>query len=230
MQRRRFRYAPAAALAAAALALAGCNGDSDGGGSGPYGAPDPATSESATDEPTDDDDGADGTDDTDGGDETDDGSQDEPSGRVAPFPADTSRDTQAAAGDIDLLLVEARTGRHEGYDRVVLEFTGSGTPGWVGEYVENPVQDGSGLPIEVDGEATIQVTVEGTRYPDKTDDYFSPTVLSVEGEAIEEVDVGGTFEGYTQVVVGVDDGDAPFRVFSLTDPTRVVIDVQHTED
>ncbi|UFU01992.1 hypothetical protein LQF12_10750 [Ruania suaedae] len=218
------RYLPLAVLTATALSLAGCTDAPEESGEGTTDQPDPTTSapaeddtESPSPEPTEEE-------------STEDTSQDSPAEGSEPFPADTSRDTQAAEGGYDLLLVEARTGRHDGYDRVVLEFTGSGTPGWVGEYVEDPVEDGSGRPIDIEGEAALQVTVEGTRYPDKTDDYFSPAVLPVEGEAIEEADIGGTFEGYTQVIVGVEDEGSPFRVFSLTDPTRVVIDVQDVED
>ena len=37
--------------------------------------------------------------------------------------------------------------------------------------------------------------------------------------------VGGTFEGYTQVLAGIDGDPVPFRVFTLTDPSRLVVDV-----
>ncbi|UFU07826.1 AMIN-like domain-containing (lipo)protein [Ruania halotolerans] len=227
MQHTRIRYVPTAVLATAMLALAGCTGDSDDAPSGP--ASEPATTEptesegpAETDEPTEDattqDPSADPT------------ADDEPSGGAAPFPADTSTDIQEQDGEADLLLVDARTGAHEGFDRVVIDFEGSGTPGWTAEYVDEAFQDGSGHPITLEGDAVLEVRLEGTRYPEKTDDYFSPTVLEHEGEQVEQVDVGGTFEGYTQVVLGLDEPGAPFRVFSLTDPIRVVIDVQHLDD
>ena len=44
-------------------------------------------------------------------------------------------------------------------------------------------------------------------------------------QAVEPV-LRGVFEGYTQAFVGVDDEQRPFRVFSLEDPTRVVVDVR----
>ncbi|SEE27180.1 AMIN-like domain-containing (lipo)protein [Ruania alba] len=232
MRRTRIRYVPAAALAAA-LALAGCDGDGGGGSPGDGGgATDPTTSESEpaaeptaepSEDPTSDQESSEPT-------ETAPTSEDEPSEGAEPFPADTSTDTQAQEGEPDALLVDARTGAHEGFDRVVIEFDGTGTPGWTAEYVDEAVQDGSGNPILLEGDAVLEVRLDGTRYPEKTDDYFSPTTLDHEGEEVEQVDVGGTFEGYTQVVLGIDDSDAPFRVFSLTDPVRVVIDVQHVED
>jgi hypothetical protein len=38
----------------------------------------------------------------------------------------------------------------------------------------------------------------------------------------------GTFEGQSPVYVGLSAADAPFRVFVLTDPTRLVVDVQRS--
>ena len=40
-----------------------------------------------------------------------------------------------------------------------------------------------------------------------------------------DVYVGGTFEGYTQVLAGIDGAAVPFRVFALADPSRLVVDV-----
>ncbi|VXB60825.1 hypothetical protein NOCARDAX2BIS_250047 [Nocardioides sp. AX2bis] len=41
--------------------------------------------------------------------------------------------------------------------------------------------------------------------------------------------VAGTFEGFTQVLAGIDGDRAPFRVFTLTSPPRLVVDVAATE-
>ena len=43
---------------------------------------------------------------------------------------------------------------------------------------------------------------------------------------VEEVQLLGVFEGYTQAFVGVDGEQRPFRVFGLENPTRVVVDVR----
>ena len=43
--------------------------------------------------------------------------------------------------------------------------------------------------------------------------------------AVAEVQVNGWFEGYTQVFAGVEGDERPFRVFTLTDPPRLVVDV-----
>ena len=38
----------------------------------------------------------------------------------------------------------------------------------------------------------------------------------------------GTFEGQTQVFLGLTDPEAPYRVFLLADPLRLVVDVQRS--
>lgn len=50
------------------------------------------------------------------------------------------------------------------------------------------------------------------------------------GGDVDDVYVAGTFEGYTQVIAGIDDARAPFRAFALTGPPRLVVDVSDTAD
>ncbi len=42
--------------------------------------------------------------------------------------------------------------------------------------------------------------------------------------------VGGTFEGYTQVLAGIDGTPSPVRAFALPDPPRLVVDVSDSAD
>ncbi|TDE95781.1 hypothetical protein EXU48_05820 [Occultella glacieicola] len=163
---------------------------------------------------------------------TDPGRTDDDIDDAPPFPADASEDVGEAAGEPDLMLADVRAAEHEDFDRVVLEFVGTGTPGWVADYVDGATEDGSGEPIDLEGEADLQISVSNTRYPNEGEAgyYDGPRQFEAEGDEIEEVHVAGTFEGLTQVVVGIDTDGAPFRVFALTDPVRVVLDVQHVED
>jgi len=145
------------------------------------------------------------------------------------FPANTDPDTQDPSADAALTVTDIRIGHHDGYDRVVLELGGTGTPGWRVEYVDQPVDDGSGNVTTVDGDAYLQVMISGSGYPMDTgvEEYTEPNPVRAgdDGE-VEEVLLRGVFEGYTQAFVGVDDERRPFRVFSLEDPTRVVVDVR----
>lgn len=146
-----------------------------------------------------------------------------------PFPANTDQDTQDPSADAALTVTDVRVGHHDGFDRVVFELGGTGTPGWRVEYVDQPTDDGKGDVVAVDGDAYLQVMISGSGYPMDTgvEEYAGPNPVRAgdDGE-VEEVLLRGVFEGYTQAFVGVDDEQRPFRVFSLEDPTRVVVDVR----
>jgi hypothetical protein len=53
-----------------------------------------------------------------------------------------------------------RIGQHDCYERFVFEMTGTGDPpGWQVAYVDPLVGDGSGEPIDLAGDATLEVIV-----------------------------------------------------------------------
>jgi hypothetical protein len=145
-----------------------------------------------------------------------------------PFPADRSEDTAPAEGNA-LSVVDVRTGRHDGYDRVVFELGGDGTVGWSVRYDDNPATAGEGADVELAGDATLAVTILGVGYPFDTgvEEYDGPRRPSPDIPVVKELQLGGVFEGSYDAFVGVAQ-DRPFRVFRLTDPQRVVVDVAHT--
>ncbi len=133
----------------------------------------------------------------------------------------------AASGDGDLLSTTVRIGAQPDFDRVVFDFEGEGTPGYRVSYVDSAVQDGSGATIDVDGDAILQVVMTGTRYPAEDEAYEGgPGTYSLDAaEEVEQVRLSGTFEGTTQAFIGIDDEDAPYRAFVLSNPSRLVVDV-----
>ncbi|MGY1699001.1 AMIN-like domain-containing (lipo)protein [Geodermatophilus sp. SYSU D00766] len=146
---------------------------------------------------------------------------------VPPFSADTSPDTAEASADARVTVTDVRTGRHEGFDRVVLEVGGAGTPGWDVRYVDAAASQGSGEPVEVAGAAVLRVTVTGAGYPFDTgvEEFAGPDPLPGQGTAnVTEVVFDATFEGTTVAFVGTR-AQAPFRVYLLQDPVRVVVEV-----
>ncbi len=147
----------------------------------------------------------------------------------APFVADRQPDTAEASADAFLSPVGLRFGVHEGFDRIVLDLVGKGTPGWRGEYVDDPTQEAAGEPVYLLGKAYLLVMVHGVAYP--TDEGAQPfegpgRIIPDNGGIVEEVRYGSVFEGQVEIWVGLA-SDEPFRVYGLTDPTRVVIDIQH---
>lgn len=144
----------------------------------------------------------------------------------AAFPADTSPDTATAGKDAQLVLVDVRSAAHDGYDRVVLELSGTGTPGWTAQYAASAARQGSGEQITVDGSALIDINITGSAIPMQGDPTVSAGPIAPSGTSVVKgIFNDGTFEGITHVVLGTD-GKQPFRVFFIADPPRVVIDVQ----
>ncbi|MCV2490312.1 hypothetical protein OF117_13160 [Geodermatophilus sp. YIM 151500] len=144
-----------------------------------------------------------------------------------PFPADATPDTAEPSADSQGTVTDIRLGRHDGFDRIVLELGGTGTPGWDVRYVDAPSSQGSGDAVDVAGGAVLQVTLTGTAYPYATgvEEYAADAPLTdPAAQVVTEVVFDATFEGQTVTFVGVQE-EVPFRVYSLADPTRIVVEV-----
>lgn len=141
------------------------------------------------------------------------------------FPRHPARQTGDPSGEWDLVLRDVRVSDHARFDRVVLEFTGTGSPGWSVDYVDRAVLDGSGENVTLGGRAILDIYASGTTWP--APGYYSgpPRLEPAPGGGIAELYVGGTFEGFTQVLAGIGGNPVPFRVFALSSPTRLVVDV-----
>jgi hypothetical protein len=201
------RRTAAAVLAAAALVLAGC-ADSPGTGNA---AADSTVSSSPS---------AGGT--TPSADPTGDaGNTDAP-----PSTSDLQPDTAEPVDAADLTVSAVRVAHHEGFDRVVFELAGQGTPGWQAEYVDSATSEGTGEPVDLAGPGFLRVILRGTSYPYDSGAAELPRgPVAVSGtDVVTGVFYDGTFEGQSLAYVGVD-APAPFRIYALTGPSRVVVDV-----
>ncbi|PYF96309.1 hypothetical protein SAMN05216184_1209 [Georgenia satyanarayanai] len=210
-----------AAASLAVLALAACGNDDGEPSPSSSTNPPPVVSEPTTDPSPTEDPSASPEDPTEA-------PTDEPTDGPAFGPAGTAQSAEPS-GD-PLLPVDLRVGDHEGFDRVVVELAGEGVPGWQVEYVDEAIEDGRGEEVDVDGEAILSVHVSGTRYPDEGEEHYVPGEPLEGPDVVEEVHYLGTFEGLTQLFIGVDGGPADYRVFTLADPARLVIDVADPED
>jgi hypothetical protein len=146
---------------------------------------------------------------------------------VSPFPADTSVDVADAVDPAGLTVTAVRAAHHdEGYDRVVFELSGSGTPGWSVEYVDGPSSQGSGAAVDVAGSAFLQVTLQGTSYPyDSGATELARGAVALSGtDVVQGVFYDATYEGTSVGWIGTTDR-TPFRVYALTGPSRVVVEV-----
>ena len=144
-----------------------------------------------------------------------------------------SGDFPLSGGDI---LADARIGAQEGHDRLVLEFVSSGSvpESYEIKYVFNnsgggiiTVNDNLHLETQVQGNAALQVILAGS-HEDIVNNiviYEGPNTLSssLMGN-IKEAKFAGSHAGLILWGIGVEEANG-FRVFELTDPPRVVIDI-----
>jgi hypothetical protein len=127
-------------------------------------------------------------------------------------------------------ITDVRVGTHADYDRVVFEFA-DGLPEFTLERATPPfTQDGSGLPIEVDGSSFVGLTMRGgtKQTVDNTSSYDGPTDFDPGFATLLDLVEGGDFEAQSTWYLGLAD-EACVRVIRLLDdgPPRLVIDVQH---
>ncbi|MFB8281749.1 AMIN-like domain-containing (lipo)protein [Nocardia colli] len=143
-------------------------------------------------------------------------------------PYDATPKRGPASGDAGLTVTGIRIGHQPGFDRVVYDLGGQGTPGWIVQYADRAVQDGSGKPVDVAGKSILEVQILGSAYPfdsavtpysgpDPATDPSAPGIAGVYRNTV--------FEGTTQSFIGVNADRPGFVVSSLSNPTRLVIDV-----
>ncbi|SFK37598.1 AMIN-like domain-containing (lipo)protein [Geodermatophilus ruber] len=148
-------------------------------------------------------------------------------GDAPAFPANAEPDSADPSADSLVTVTDIRTGGHEGFDRVVFEVEGTGTPGWDVRYVDQAISQGSGEPVAVAGGTVLQVTLTGVGYPYDTgaDEWTGPDPLSgTDTDTVTEVAWDATFEGTSVAFVGTTE-EVPFRVYALEGPTRIVLEV-----
>ncbi len=122
-----------------------------------------------------------------------------------------------------LALTGIRAATHEGFTRVVLEFSGEGTPGvWRGAWTDEAVEQGRGLSIQVEGEAVLDLVIDGTPMTASENPYPSGTHTRA-GDL--DVVSDGTFEDNTHVVIGAPTA-REFQIGFLSNPVRMVIDIR----
>jgi hypothetical protein len=122
-------------------------------------------------------------------------------------------------------LFGAAAGCHATYDRFVIRGR-LATPGYDVRYVNQIVADGSGNPISLLGTKRIRVVVRQARGHTNAGTNLLPAVLTPACSNLRQIKKAGDFEGVVTFGLGLR-RKTGFRVFRLTSPTRIVIDVAH---
>ena len=141
--------------------------------------------------------------------------------------AKESEDPLAMSG---LFGKDIRTGRHACFERVVIELQGSGDfPGWTVEYQDDPVVlEESNETVFLSGDATIVARFGAWMQTMESEGYSGPRdVFPTNVSDILELRLVENWEGVTRWAIGVDK-ERPFTVTQLTDPPRLVIDIDTT--
>ena len=137
-------------------------------------------------------------------------------------------DTPGGPG-LTAALVDVRTARHPGFERVVFEFANT-LPGYSVGYVRPPITaDPSDLPIDLLADGVLVVRMSSASgvdltSPQATETYTGPSRIAAGYPAVHEVIRIGDFEGVLQWAISTWTRP-PFRVMTLSNPPRLIIDV-----
>jgi hypothetical protein len=146
-----------------------------------------------------------------------------PVASVSPFTCTASKLSVATAPPVATINA-VRTGAHTGYDRLVVQFLG-GQPG----NIEIRPQSTSTFMGAPSGAATVVGGVRGVKLllnvADMHTVYSGPRVLTTNYVGLREIRVIEDFEGYVALGLGVN-GSNCYRAFVLSNPTRLVVDIQ----
>ena len=133
----------------------------------------------------------------------------------------------AKSGDSISTLIEVRTARHDGFERIVYTFEPERISGYKVEYIDRPVrQCGSGEVVDLPGDAWLLVRLEPANAHTEEG---RPTVAErdrrLEYENIKRLKLICDFEAVVEWVVAVASPNR-YRVLELRNPARLVVDVR----
>jgi hypothetical protein len=140
----------------------------------------------------------------------------------------------SAVGSETALLERVAVGRHEGYDRVVFQFTND-LPGYRVEYVRPPLkEDGSGNPVTLEGNAFVVVRMEpASGFDLNTGEgkmvYKGPKRIDASAagtSVVQELVRTGDFEAVLSWAIGLSD-KVDFKVTSASSPARLIVDFRN---
>jgi hypothetical protein len=147
-------------------------------------------------------------------------------GRWTTAPKEGSDNPEFPGPERTPMLVAVRTGSHDGYDRLVLQFR-NGLPNWRVNYVKQVASE-SGETVSLEGAAFLYVdTHPASGHQDTApfkQTYTGPHTLTPHHPMLRQVAWVDDFEGHVGFGLGLRRRTG-FRVLELRDPSRLAIDV-----
>lgn len=114
---------------------------------------------------------------------------------------------------------------HATFDRFVIRTRG-GTAAYAVRYVKRIVEDGSGDVVRLKGRKRLRIVLRDARAHSAGGTQLIPKVRTPLCGNLRQVKLAGDFEGVVTFGLGLRRRTG-FRVFRLTAPPRVVVDVRH---
>jgi len=139
-------------------------------------------------------------------------------------PFGTTQETSSGSGGQAQLFAIA-TGCHPTFDRFVVRIA-SGNPGYDVRYALRILADPSGTRLSLQGKKQIKVVIRPARGHTAAGSNLLASTLTPLCPNLRQVKKAGGFEGVVSFGLGLARRTG-FRVFRLTGPTRIVIDVAH---
>ena len=142
-----------------------------------------------------------------------------PDWRTTPVRHDATRAHRA-------LVTDLRWSRHAGFDRVVVDIRGR-RPAYRTTFPKHLVFDPSGKPVPLKGRYNTYLVLRpsATFTLGGKNVYVGPRLARPRLESLRGIALVGSFEGVT--TFGFTSRHRAYRVFTLTDPSRVVVDFRH---
>lgn len=109
------------------------------------------------------------------------------------------------------------------YERVIFQFSGP-VPLMDVRYVTHLVADASGLPVPITGQAILQLTLRPAQAHTAQGRHTAPARIKYRFRNVQEIVSSDDFEGVLTYGIGLAH-QAEFRVTTLDQPSRVVVDV-----
>jgi hypothetical protein len=147
---------------------------------------------------------------------------------VADFKGTTGATEKKPTADGARMVTAVRFARHEGYDRVVFEFSEGKMPGYKIEYAAEPVEQcGSGDKVAVTGEGVLTVLfMPLAAHTDEGDPTIDRRETLPKLPMLLEIERVCDFEGEVEFALGLSKR-TEYRVTELTGPMRLAIDIKH---
>jgi hypothetical protein len=141
------------------------------------------------------------------------------------LPPFTTAPKHAAGSGGQAQVSHLRVACHATYDRFVVEAK-FGTPRYDVRYVKRIIEDGSGKPVHLLGSKRIRILLRNARGHTQGGTNLLPGAKTPRCPNLRQVKTAGDFEGIVTFGLGLRHKTG-FRVFRLTGPKRLVVDVLH---